>query len=288
MVEGEKFLFEPGQGMIYSNSGYFFLGLVIEKVSGKSYREYLKEAFFTPLGLNETCYCSHRRLIKNKVEGYGYTPTKFRKKAFLNHQWPYAAGSLCSTTADLLKWLQALHTGKVFSQKNYQAFITPGTLNNGTNLRYAMGIMNYQYKGNPIIGHGGGIPGFLSATRYYPQQDLYIVCLVNTVGPASARFFANQITDKILGNTEPAPKKVDIDLKKVAGTYSGQGRGQIITIKVSTQGETVVVNLGKQKRKFSNYRGNGIWVKGSDQIKFVNGEWHWDNLAGYYILKKKS
>lgn len=288
MVERKKFLFEPGKGMIYSNSGYFFLGLVIEKVSGKSYRDYLKDAFFTPLGLNETCYCSHRRLIKNKVEGYSYTPTKFRKKAFLNHQWPYAAGSLCSTTGDLLKWIRALHTGKVFNKKNYQTFVTPGKLSNGTSLRYAMGVMNYQYKGNPIIGHGGGIPGFLSATRYFPKQDLYIVCLVNTVGPASARFFANQLSDKILGNTKPKPKKVEIDLKKVVGNYSGQGRGRIINIKVTTQGDSVVMHMGKQKRKFSNYQGKGVWVKGSDQIKFVNGEWHWDNLAGYYILKKKS
>ena len=71
-MEQKDFLFEPGEALIYNNSAYFFLGLIIEKVSQKSYAEYLNEKFFEPLDMINTHYCSTSEVISNKAEGYNY------------------------------------------------------------------------------------------------------------------------------------------------------------------------------------------------------------------------
>jgi CubicO group peptidase (beta-lactamase class C family) len=102
LVEQKDFLFEPNESLIYNNSAYFFLGLIIEKVTEQGYEEFLKQEFFEPLGMNNTSYCSNSKVVKNKVYGYNYSPNGLLQKPYLNHTWPYAAGSLCSTTKDLL------------------------------------------------------------------------------------------------------------------------------------------------------------------------------------------
>ena len=202
LVEKNDFLFEPNEGLIYNNSAYFFLGLIIEKISGKSYADYLKEQFFKPLGMQNTCYCSTSEVLKNKVYGYNYNPGGLRQKPYLDHTWPYAAGSLCSTTKDLFTWMKALHTGKAFSEASYQSLITPDQLKDGTKIRYAKGLTNFSNFGNPQISHGGGIHGFLSETRYYPDEDLYIISLINTTGPHGASYFADRITWQLLERKE--------------------------------------------------------------------------------------
>lgn len=193
LVEQKPFLFEPGEALIYNNSAYFFLGL-IEKVSGKSFEEYLKQEIFDPLEMRSTYYCTNTKVIPNKVYGYNYSPEGLQQKPYLDHTWPYAAGSLCSTTHDLLIWMKALHEGKILNKDLYTSLTTPDTLNDGTAIRYAKGLVNYSNFGHQEIGHGGGIHGFLSETRYFPQEDLYIICLVNTTGPKGAGFFADHLT----------------------------------------------------------------------------------------------
>ena len=66
IVEQNGYLFEPGELLIYNNTGYFLLGLIIEKASGKTYEEYLTEQIFDPLKMNNTYYCSTSKVIKNK------------------------------------------------------------------------------------------------------------------------------------------------------------------------------------------------------------------------------
>ncbi|MCB0688707.1 MAG: beta-lactamase family protein, partial [Saprospiraceae bacterium] len=248
VMEKHDFLFEPGEALIYNNSGYYLLGLIIEKVSGKSYEEYLAENIWNPLGMHNTYYCSNSRVVKNKVYGYNYSKEALLQKPYLDHTWPYAAGSLCSTTDDLLIWMQSLHQKKILNDKLYQLITTPGSLNDGTALRYAMGLTKADNFGHLMIGHGGGINGFLSETRYFPNEDLYIICLVNTTGPHGAGYFADNITWKILDKIEPQSKPIDFDLKSVAGKYQGQARGRILTINVTPIENTLILSIENQNR----------------------------------------
>ena len=289
MVEAENFLFEPGEAMIYNNSAYFFLGLIIEKVSEMTYEEYLDEKIFQPLGMNETYYCSNSKVRKNKVYGYNYNPEGLRQKPYLDHLWPYAAGSLCSTTEDLLTWLTALHGGKVFDEAMYQSIITPNPLKDGSAIRYAKGLTNFNDNGHQCISHGGGIHGFLSETRYYPEEDLTVICLVNTTGPHGGGYFADEVTWHLLDKKSKETASIDVDLESLTGTYSGQARGRVLTLDVGAieSGLTVQVQGRENIDTVTSYIGDGRWMD-DNQIMTLDGDkLTLDAISGFYVLTKQ-
>ena len=87
--------------------------------------------------------------------------------------WAGAAGALYSTVDDLLKWNQALYGGKVLNEKSLQAALTPVMLKNGENhLQYGYGLGLDKYRGMDIIGHSGGLHGFLTQLAYYPKEKI--------------------------------------------------------------------------------------------------------------------
>lgn len=289
LVEEKDFLFEPGEALIYNNSAYFFLGLIIEKISGKSYEEYLSEQFFEPLGMDDSYYCSTTKVVKNKAYGYGYSPQGLQQKSYLDHTWPYAAGSLCSTTADLLIWLKALHSHEVFNEELYNLLITPSQLIDGSQVRYAMGLTNYKNFGNKTISHGGGINGFLSDTRYFPENDLYIICLVNSTGPFGAGFFADQLTWRILEKQENQGIPMDNNLQSIVGRYSGQVRGRNISLTIDLLSDALFRKIdGREKADTIDvYIGDNSWMMGNNILTIKNNEYRIDQISGYYILKKE-
>lgn len=289
IIETKNFLFEPGEALIYNNSAYFFLGLIIEKVTEKTYEQYLDEVIFEPLGMKNTYYCSTSKAVKNKAYGYDFSPQGLQQKQYLNHKWPYAAGSLCSTTEDLLIWMNALHNQKIVSHEQYQELITPKTLNDGIQVRYAMGLTNFMNYGHQEIGHGGGIPGFLSETRYYPEEDLYIICLVNTAGPHGGNFFANNITWNILEKKEYEGIELDFDPNEITGTYSGQTRGrkQSVKLQALTDAITIEFNGNGKIDTLRTYIGDYTWMDGNTKIRIKDGLSKVDQVSGFYIMKKK-
>ena len=196
------FDFPPGEQMIYNNSAYFLAGLIIEKVSGKTYADYVEENFFKPLGMDNSSYCSNQAIWKNRAHGYDTDKEtgEMIHKGYLVHSIPYAAGSLCSTVKDLVKWNQALHKGGILSNSVYRQMITPGQLNDGTVLRYAQGLGLTKVANRKAIHHGGGINGFLSQSLYFPDEDLTVVVLANTAGPISPSELAENIAIEILGS----------------------------------------------------------------------------------------
>ena len=288
LVETKPFLFEPGERLIYNNTGYFILGLVIEKASGQPYEDYLRATFFEPLGMDHTYYCSQSKVVPGKVYGYNYTPHGLNQKPYLDHTWPYAAGSLCSTTGDLLTWLEALHGGKVLNEAEYRQLTEPGTLNDGSPLRYAMGLGNLSDYGHRQIGHGGGIHGFVSETRYYPDDDLYLICLVNTTGPKGAGFFADALTWELLEKKQYATAPFDQDTAALSGTFRGQGRGRMIQLEIGATPEGLIwKDAGQQAPDtLKTYLGGGVWMNGNTRIAFQNGKWAIDHGGGYYVLDR--
>src|SRR5262249_34986975 len=133
----KPFDFEPGEEQIYNNSAFFLTGMIIAKVSGMPYEDYVEKNLFAKAGMNDSHYCSESKIIKNKVEGYDTDSTGPINKGALSHKWPYAAGSLCSSAVDLVRWNEALHRdGKILGPAAYQEMITPGKLNDGTVVGY--------------------------------------------------------------------------------------------------------------------------------------------------------
>src|SRR5690606_3174641 len=219
---------------IYNNSAYFLLGLIIEKVSGVSYEDYVETELLAKLGMTRSSYCSNTDVVARRARGYQLAGGVLVRAPYLDHTWPYAAGSLCSTVGDLITWLRALHGGGVLPEVSYREMIAPARLADGTPLRYGMGLMlTPDSRNRPAIHHGGGIFGFVSDTRYYPEEDLYVVVLVNTAGNLSPAALAQELVDVLVPPVRIASQPFTGDAAPLVGTYSGPARGRPLTLEVT-------------------------------------------------------
>lgn len=268
--EAEPFQFEPGASLIYNNSGYFLLGLIIEAVSGTSYAEFLEAEVFPRAGLEHTAYCTNGEIWARRARGYSVGEDGLERAAYLDHTWPYAAGSLCSTGSDLLAWLDALHGGEVLGEAAYELLVTPRSLGDGTVVRYAGGLVSFSGAGGEMIGHGGGINGFLSETRYYPEADATVVVLVNTTGPFAPRDLADAIGSGLTGI--PGVEAVDHpgDLATYTGTFHGPVRGSndaAVTITLGEDGRLVAA--GPWPDEALDFVGDATFAKGDKRYRFT-------------------
>lgn len=186
LVRELPFDFEPGREWRYNNSGYYLLGVLIERVTGKGYAEVVQEHIFDPVGLEDTTYCGERELIANRAEGYELVDGELLNDQPLSMDTPFAAGALCSTVLDLLAWQRALASGEVVSPESYELMTTSGATAEGP-YGYGFGLSVSELEGHRKISHGGGINGFVSMLARYPDEDLGIAVLVNTPGPTASQ-----------------------------------------------------------------------------------------------------
>jgi CubicO group peptidase (beta-lactamase class C family) len=220
LFASEPFDFKPGDRWLYDNSGYFLLGMIVEKVSGKPYGQYLQDEFFTPLGLKSTVYCDEAPLIKHRARGYVPKPgVQFANADPLSMELPYAAGSLCSTVTDLAAWTAALSSGKVVSPSSYKQMTTPLTLNDGKPLTYGFGLGVGALRGHRQISHNGGINGFVSELHHYVDDSTVVVVLTN-VGSRTAVDLEKLVATRALGIPDTAAAALSAaELSRYEGTY---------------------------------------------------------------------
>ena len=173
--------FEPGERFVYNNSGYILLGAIIERLTGQTYGEHLRQTFFEPLGMSGSSYLHDRPVTPRRAAGYERRGREIFNAAPIEMSWPHGAGALGSTITDLLRWTRALHAGEVVSPASFAAMTTPTVLSDGTRVNYGFGLRLLDYRGRRHIGHTGGINGFVSNLVHWPDEDLTIVVLSNLV-----------------------------------------------------------------------------------------------------------
>jgi CubicO group peptidase (beta-lactamase class C family)/glyoxylase-like metal-dependent hydrolase (beta-lactamase superfamily II) len=285
--------FEPGAALVYNNSGYFLLGLIIEKITGTSYADFVRVNLFEPLGMRDSYYCSETVLHRNHAHGYDTAEGQLVLKGYLDHTWPYSAGSLCSTAPDLAVWVNALHGGRVLTPESYRAMITPAVLNDGTRTRYAFGLGISDVNGRRLIAHGGGINGFLSETEYYPDAELAVVVLQNTAGPVDPTETARKIADAVLG---PVPEHTTTfagDLSPFVGVFEGVGRGHPTKATVAIQSGALTLSTAgppEQTEPLKHLRGDTFGYK--DALVTFEREGsrvtrlRLDTIGGHFPLKR--
>lgn len=198
---GAKLLFEPGTDYRYSNTGFVLLGIVIEKVSGVSYRDFMQARLFTPLGLSHTAVDDDAEIVPNRASGYSDDPkasSGFDNASFTSMTYPGGAGALRSTCEDLCAWHEALLGGKALQPAMLRAMLTPITLNDGslpaqTNrkgehalVRYGFGIDVGPVDGHQAVSHGGSIQGFGSFLETLQPEQVTMAVIMNTDGGANA------------------------------------------------------------------------------------------------------
>jgi CubicO group peptidase (beta-lactamase class C family) len=174
--------FEPGTRFSYNNSGYFLLGAIVERATGKPYEQVLKERIFDVVGMKNTGYDHHETILPKRAAAYEKRPGGYINAPYLDMSLPYAAGSLYSTVEDLYLWDQALYTDKLLSPQLKELMFKPG-MNDyayGWVVRKApLGAGDEQIT---IIEHGGGINGFNTILMRMPESKNLIVLLNNTGG----------------------------------------------------------------------------------------------------------
>ena len=185
-------LYTPGVAFTYSNSGYFLLGMIIERVSAKSYAQYLRDAFFVPLGLSATSYCGTNGASPDgygRIFGTAVVPAPAADMSLV-----FAAGAVCSTTLDLVRWNEALASGRAISRDSYERMITESVAMSPT-AKYGYALIIDRLDGRRRIWHNGAILGFESQLAWFPDEQLTIAVLLNLIDVR--RDFALEIGESV-------------------------------------------------------------------------------------------
>ncbi|MGH9628925.1 MAG: serine hydrolase, partial [Bryobacteraceae bacterium] len=197
--------FEPGSRFRYNNSGYHLLGVVIEKVTGKTYAEALQERLFQPLKMNASGYDLNQPLLAKRAGAYARTLDGFENAPYLDMTIPYSAGSLYSTVEDLYLWDQALYTDKALPAKSRDLMFTPALDNYG----YGWIIRTSKAPGSErqitTVGHGGGIHGFSTSIERI-LEDKHLIVLLNNTGGTRLGEMSQGITKVLYGVPVEMPK----------------------------------------------------------------------------------
>jgi CubicO group peptidase (beta-lactamase class C family) len=180
MAQAQPFDFAPGDKWSYSNTGYMVLGMLIHKVTGQFYGDFLQERIFKPLGMTTTRIISEEDIIPNRAAGY-----RLVKGVIKNQEWVHpslnttADGALYFTVLDLAKWDAALYTEKLIKKSSLDQMWTPVKLNSGKTYPYGFGWNVTEMNGHKLIEHGGAWQGFTTGISRYVDDKLTVVALTN-------------------------------------------------------------------------------------------------------------
>jgi CubicO group peptidase (beta-lactamase class C family) len=177
--------FTPGVSWAYNNSGYVLVGAVIEALTKQPWPRAVAD-LLRPLNLAHTRAGDDRAVVPGMAEGYSVGPDNRTTRAlWISMTQPHAAGALLSTVDDLWRWNLALHGGRVLKAESYRRMTTPEGAPAAA-AGYGYGLQTARWRGQAMLEHNGGIPGFLSTLMWLPGPQLTVVVLRNADGPGLA------------------------------------------------------------------------------------------------------
>jgi CubicO group peptidase (beta-lactamase class C family) len=172
--------FQPGEKWSYSNLAYVMLGILIHKVSGKFYGDFLQERVFQPLGMSTARVISEADIVPNRAAGYRLVNGQLKNQNWVSPSLNTTAdGALYLTVYDMAKWDAALYSEKLLKRSSLEQMWTPVKLNSGKTFPYGFGWALGQVKGHHIVEHGGSWQGFKSQISRYVDDKLTIVVFAN-------------------------------------------------------------------------------------------------------------
>ena len=236
LLKDQPLDFAPGQKWHYSNTNYYLLGLIIEKVSGRKYRDFLRDEVTARAGLAHTVYCDDDPIIPGRARGYSGDGPHMKNAKALDMSAPFAAGGLCSTVDDLVQWAQALASGKVVSPASYARMTTPVKPADGSDPGYGFGLGVKPMAGHRVVMHNGGINGFGSDLVSFPDDGVVIAVLANSDNSVG-HMIAPKIAADLLGlPLPPAPKVVPlVDAAKFVGVFDTRFKEELHRLHVYSE-----------------------------------------------------
>lgn len=185
--------FAPGARFEYSNSNYFVLGVMLERVEDRSLPAILGD-LFQAADLQQTAVDRNGDIVPHRASGYAMVngqPGHYREAAYFSRDVAGGAGAMRSTPHDLAKWHQALFAGKIVNQASLTQMLTPGVLNDGRKIvrddapitpgtpGYGFGLEIGTFDGLRAIGHGGAVNGFTAYVVTFPELDVSMAIMIN-------------------------------------------------------------------------------------------------------------
>lgn len=208
MLSRQKALnYSPGTQHLYSNSGYFIAGVIVERVSGQPLRQFAQQRIFAPLGMHNTRYKDdHAELVPGRASGY--LETEGGRYRLGQPNWEQIGdGGIVTTVEDLLYWQRNFNDGKVGRPGFVAEMLRTGSLNDGQALNYALGLMVDDHDGLKMIHHGGSWGGYRAEVIRFPDRALSVSTLCNSDN-VDASALAIQVADVWLAaDTAPAKQK---------------------------------------------------------------------------------
>ncbi len=197
--------FTPGSEFLYSNSGFFLLSIIVKHVTGKNLAEFEQKNIFDPLDMKHTLVLdNHTRIIPRRATGYA--PKKeggFQRDMSGFEQT--GDGAVQTTVEDLLRWDDNFCHPTIGGERMIHELLTPGVLNSGKKIDYALGLMVGKYRGLPTVSHGGAWAGYRAEMLRFPAQHFSVACLCNVANAnpsALARKVADVYWGKVMGPEE--------------------------------------------------------------------------------------
>ena len=278
IITAQPLGFAPGEKWNYSNLGYVTLGILIHKVTGAFYGEFLQERIFGPLGMKNTRVINEPDIIPNRAAGY-----ELKDGVLKNQEWvaptvnTTADGSLYFTAEDIEKWDEALEAKKLLRPAGFEQIWTPVKLNDGSSAPYGFGWgIRKTDSGRPVLEHGGEWQGFATFIARYPNDRLTVAILCNRAA-ADAAYIAKKVAGfyipELAPRTRAAVKPDPERLRSYAGDYRLEDR---FTIKVTVAGDRLETIWRGQKMSMVPESETTFFEEDSDRtfrfIKDDNGK----------------
>lgn len=224
--------FDPGAEHLYSNTGYFLLSIIVERASGMSLRDFAREKIFAPLGMTRTHYLgSYDDVVPDRA--LAYAPRGGGYRTDMSRWLQLGDGAVFTNVEELLAWDENFYHPTVGGTAMLTALQTPGKLADGSALRYALGLMVGEYRGQRTVAHGGAWGGYRAELLRFPDQHFSVATLCN-LGTSDPSGLARRVADvylaDVLAPTQNRPSAVassprahvavtETELRPLAGTY---------------------------------------------------------------------
>ena len=203
--------FTPGEQYAYSNTGYHLLAMIIRKVTGQYYGDFLAERIFKPLGMERTRVQDLSAVISGRAAGYVWRDGKLANGEFVAQPiLSYGGGGILSTAGDLAKWDASLRNETLLRKPSLELMWTPATFNDGKKSKYGLGWGVNRYGSHRYVQHSGGhVTGFQSVIRRYLDNGLTVIVLINQSGNADPAKIAARIAGMDPALSPPVYKPIE-------------------------------------------------------------------------------
>ena len=207
--------FTPGDEHLYSNSGYVLLAVIVERVTGERFGEFLEQRIFEPLGMDSSfVYEDRGRIVPGRATGYSLDENG---ELQVDHYWNFLLGGdgqVYTTVHDLARWERNFDHPEVGGDALLEILLERGTLNDGEAIDYALGLVHGSYRGLETVRHGGAWGGFRAELVRVPDHRFSVAVLCNS-GNTSPGELANRVVDIYLAE-HLAPEEVQPDSETAA------------------------------------------------------------------------